>query len=562
MFKKLISLIAVLGVVAGFTPVSPVMADSAALKADRVWHYDGYRVERLEFGIDEVDEIIKIDDYTIITVRTPGCDSECDVRDLYFLENGNYTHVEDVPGYVLDEANYFANDERFVWIELMDEDEENRYNVVEYLPESNEKIVVLEDLFFSGVESIKAIASGDEYYMNPVYNYDNHQGFKQAAVYKYYSEIGLTEIITKHWELQNEEALDAHDGMLLTKMTFDSGYSQLWLYGDGEWPYALTDTWTVPHEDIVGAHFLTDGSIEFFRMYERYVWTPGEDGGVTEAQGDYLSWSRDLDDALQIVNGRMAWIDADETLKVSTEDGVIELGAIGLTGMFRLEGDRIFYNAGDAGEVYDFANEDSETVPFAATDSAEGVVVGTDVFSNILYFEEETETELTLGYGSIPFVTDANHIYWVGNDGHVYEATISPGTTADTDEVTAAMTDWSNTVYLIDGSEYYEITSEDVYFSWFESFETVELVDDAWFDAYTYAGSARLAPGTRVKLEGDPKLYIVGDDGKLHWLISQAVAYSIYGSEWNQNVIEMNYEQLVPYSYGKTVNSEADVLEI
>ena len=71
-----------------------------------------------------------------------------------------------------------------------------------------------------------------------------------------------------------------------------------------------------------------------------------------------------------------------------------------------------------------------------------------------------------------------------------------------------------------------------------------------------------LAPGTKVKLDTDPKLYMVGDDGKLHWLTSQAVAYSIYGSQWNQNVIEMNYEQLVPYTYGMSVESEADVLEI
>ncbi len=559
MYKKVLISLVAFALVASMLPVWAAEAGTGSLDASGVWHYSGYRVEQLDFGAEEVEGPYSIGDHVIIAAVSDGCAlSGCDRRDLYIVKNGGYISVPNVPASSLDEATYWANDKRFIWIDKTDLDSA-RYDIVELDPFTGEKETLLKDIFISGAEEVIARASGDEYYFNPTFNFNNHEGFKQAAVYRYNPESGLIDIVTKHWKLNHEEVMDAHEGMLLTKMTFESGETQLWLYGDGLWPYAIPDTWTVDHEEIVGAHFREDGSIEFFRMYERYVWTPDDEGGITSATGEYLSWYRNREDALQIVGNKMAWLDPDGILRVSTAEGEINLGTIGPTGIFRLEEDRIFYDADGTGRVYDFETALEEEIPFVATDSYGDTVVGIDVIGNVMYYNARTGNVFSLGYGSTPFVSDESHVYWLGADGNVYEATLNPESLVSSSLVDAVKTSDGSTVYLIDGNTRYTFANPATFFTWFDDFSAVTEISQAELNEYADGGEARFAPGSRVKLVGDPKVYTVGEDGKLHWIISQAVAYLIWGADWNQNIVTVTLEDLVDYGFGTSIASEADV---
>lgn len=572
MFKKVINLVAVLALITSMIPANTAEATSATLTASDVWHYSGYRVERLAFDGTRVVDLVSLGEHVAVATSATSCAlQDCDLVNLYVLKDGGYVNIPNVPAEVVSEANYHASDDRLIWMDQTELDG-SRYDIVEADLTTGEKNIILEDVFISGAESVSVVATDGVYYFNPTFNYNNHNGYKQAAVYKFDPATGDTVLVTKHYELNNEVVMDAADGKLLTKMTFESGYTQLWLYGDGLWPYAIPDTWTAPHEEIVGAHFLADGSIEFFRMYERYLWTPNEDSGVTEAQGEYLNWYMDVDEAFQIVGNNLAWLTPDRMIKISRAEGVATLGPIGSTEFYRLTEDKLFYDQEECNGydqpsvcalVVNIDTVSGESKPFIVTDEVDNTEVGIMPDGSVLYRKDKTDSTLAedaivLGYGDAPYLSDESHAYWMGTDGEIYEATISPDYVGSTIAEVVKTAD-SNTVYLVDGENKYAFANEATYFTWFDSFDEVTTVTVAELSSYADAGDAPFAPGAKVKLVGDPKVYTVGNDGKLHWVISQAVAYLIYGSEWNQNIIDITNLDLVNYSFGSYIEDETDV---
>ncbi|MFH1434040.1 MAG: hypothetical protein ABIG32_04060 [Candidatus Uhrbacteria bacterium] len=478
--QKVINLLAGIAMVAAMVPVNYVGATTTdSLSADRVWHYDDYRVERLDFGSKEVDGLYSIGEHVIIATLEQGCLGECDRRDLYLVKDGAAVLVPNVPAYILDESRYYMNGERFIWIDKVDLDS-NRYDIVELDPATGEKITLASDIFINGAEAVEAYASGDDYYFEVTFNFNNHNGFEQAAVYKYDPARKEGVIVTKHYDLNHEEILDVADGKLLTLMTFENGYKQMWIYGESEWPYAIPNTWTVPQEDIVGAHFVADGGIEFFRQFERYTWIPNDEAGTTEATGDLLNWYLDPADSIFIMGDQMAWINTEDQIMISDEAGVYA-GPQGTLWNMDLT---IALFGHDLVEVQDEA--------VLVTSYLNDAIVG--IYNdNCIYYNGKLVVH-DLGYGTNPTASDQNHVYWMGVEGNVYEATITAGLT-----------------------------------------------------------------GAKLKLTGDPKVYVVGEDGKLHWIISQAVAYAIYGNTWNQNITEINNLNLVNYSFGTSITSEADI---
>ncbi|MBU0531182.1 MAG: hypothetical protein ABIG32_04180 [Candidatus Uhrbacteria bacterium] len=500
--QKVINILAGIALVAAMVPVNYAGATTTdSLSADRVWHYDGYRVERLDFGSREVDGLYSIGEHVIIATMDQGCLGACDRRDLYIVKDGGAVLVPNVPAYILDENRYYMNDERFIWIDKVDLDS-NRYDIVELDPATGEKSVILDDVFVNGAKAIDVFASGDEYYFEVVFNFNNHTGFEQAAVYKYDAARGQVMIVTKHDQLNREEVLDVQGDKLLTLMTFENGYKQMWIYGESEWSYAIPNTWTVPHEDIVGAHFTDNGSVEFFRLFERHVWTPNSEAGTTEATGEYLNWYLDPEVAVQVYDDSMVWVDPNRVVHhVATVDsdwaeaGDYILGTLGSTNLIRLAKTYLMFDDNGVGAYNSLNSNDNLELAYIPTDQRDCTTVGVDAEGNVYVQSGSARAELIkLGYGNAPTVSDASHVYWLGTDGNIYEATITAGLS-----------------------------------------------------------------GAKMKLTGDPKVYVMGQDGKLHWIISQAVAYAIYGNTWNQNITEINNLNLVNYSFGTSITSEADI---
>ncbi len=159
---------------------------------------------------------------------------------------------------------------------------------------------------------------------------------------------------------------------------------------------------------------------------------------------------------------------------------------------------------------------EKQSTELTVTDSIGSVSVGTDAQGNVWFQNTSNNTSLKLGYGTHPVLTDAQHVIWKGTDGMIYQATLS---------AILAM----------------------------EKTQTVGA---------SYTNPAGYAPGTRVKAIGNPRVYTIGTDGNLHWIVSETVANAVYGSLWNKGIIEVNSTDLWRYTSGKNVDSEQTIKAI
>ena len=566
MTKKLVfSVIALAMAVSPFLSVKADDGDWDAAISAAAWSYDDYRVERLAFD-EDVEGPFNLGDFAVIAEPVDSCEpNDCGLYDVTFMQDGFSMHVANVPEVVLNDTRFASNSERFVFISQIDWDGDH-YAVTEYDTDGSSEQLV-EDVFFSGAEEIDVLVDDDELYFNTALDYTGDTVVHQAGVYVWDEAGDEADIIGKHYELRDETLLDAEDGVVLIKMEFESGNKQLWL-GDtanvdhlGMTREAIAGTWVDDDADIYAAHFVSESEIEFFMNFIRYTYDLDTEV-LTKHDGQYLNWYRDAEDAYQIVNGVMAWVDSSDTLYLSM-DGTVQTIGTATDGQFLLEDDRIFYASGSEGKMYDFDSESVTSIPFAVTDSdGDDVVVGLDATGSIWYLNLDTEESYELGFGSAPVLSDNMHVYWMGVDGDIYEGTVSLPSAASAGSVRALKSSTSNTVYLIMDGKAYSVPSEKTYFTWFDSWSDVELVSTATITGYASGGTATLAPGTKVKIANDVKVYVVGDDGKLHWIVSQTVAYSIYGSSWNQGILEISQQDLVTNSLGTTIQSERDVQSI
>jgi len=528
------------------------------------WNYDGYRVERIAFANDATGPY-NLGNFALVAEPVDSCKpNDCDVYDVYMLQNGSRLLMSNVPANVLDSHRFAINDGRLVFVAQADL-EGDHYAVTEY-DENGDSSQLVEDVFFSGVESIDVLASDGDVYFNTALDFTGNTSVEQAAVYVYDAAEGDADIIGKHYELRDEQMLDAADGIVLEKMTFPSGNKQLWL-GDthnynnlGMTREAISGTWLEPEADIYAAHFVDDSNVEFFMNFIRHTYNL-DTKTLTKHDGQYLNWNRDPELGYQIAGSRMAWVDSSDTLYVSDGTTVKSFG-ITPTGQFYLESDRLFYGEA-AGKMYDFASGTTTDIAFAVTDSDGGdAVVGYDSAGKVKYLNLATGTSYTLGFGSAPTLSDETHVYWTGVDGNIYEATVSLPSAASLGKVSAMKSSSSNTVYLVADGKKYAMPSEKTYFTWFSSWSNVSTVSATTLASYVDGGMATLAPGTKVKIANDVRVYVVGDDGKLHWITTQTVAYSLYGSDWNKNILAITQQDLVTNALGTSIASEADLQSI
>lgn len=72
------------------------------------------------------------------------------------------------------------------------------------------------------------------------------------------------------------------------------------------------------------------------------------------------------------------------------------------------------------------------------------------------------------------------------------------------------------------------------YDTWFQDFRAVKVLKKEELAAIELGGLVTYRPGTRmVKLELDPRVYVVAHGGRLRWVMNEAIATKLYGARWN-----------------------------
>lgn len=567
MFKRFSIFLASVSV--AVLPIAPVTAaDSATAWSDlsvlETWEYDDVRVGRLSFTSSDLK---KFGDTLVLVSRAEACSGSCALSDLHILKDGGEIIVKDVPTNAIDVDRYIQNDNRFVYAEFSN-DEESRVNVIEIDLETGETTMLLEDVFIADADEVDITVDGDMIYATVTYDISQaNESQPQSSVYVYYVRYGEFRQLYHQYRLQIEELVDVRDGEALVKMTFPGGEEQLWMYeyvdfGDQE-AEAIGGTWTPAGEDMVAIHYTDDGSIEYFRFYTRHL--TDASFGTTTTSADYLNWFRsyDLDDMtniVQVVGDNMAWVNATDDLYVSDGDEVTKITNIGSTGTFTLTEDDIRWSNGYTGGISGLDGTVIDTVSFAPTDWLDTVVVGTTATNDVVYHDRAANTTLTLGFGENPKIADARHVYWKGEDARLYEATIDVSLSAAGGIPVKLST--GPEVYLLQEDTIAYVPSEDVFYTWFDSFASVQTITSTQYASYELVEGVGFKPGTLVKINDGSKVYMVGEDHELHWVVSPAVAISLNGTDWPTEVLSMTSLELAGYGYGDNIDSEVDAGDV
>ena len=258
----------------------------------------------------------------------------------------------------------------------------------------------------------------------------------------------------------------------------------------------------------------------------------------------------------------MAFIDSNNVLSVVSENGVSQLTAV-KNGEFHLGDNFVSYADSTGYHEFYFLTNTTVTRSFHVTDTMNDVLVGTDTHGNVWYQNTASGVLLNIGAGSNPILSDEDHAYFTGIDGAVYQATFSTLLDVPKPTVQAFRSTTNPTVYIVRDQKIWRVADAQTYFTWFDSWNKVTRVSDATLAAYmnvnTFQGDAAFALGTRVKAAGNPRVYIMGTDGTLHWIVSETVAGSIYGSTWNKGILEVAPTTLWRFSSGTNVESDQSV---
>ncbi len=109
--------------------------------------------------------------------------------------------------------------------------------------------------------------------------------------------------------------------------------------------------------------------------------------------------------------------------------------------------------------------------------------------------------------------------------------------------------------FAADGKRYV-FPNEKTYFSWFMDFSSVRTISDTELASIMIGGNVTIRPGTRlVKIQTDPKVYAVTLGGMLHWVESEAIATSLYGSAWASRVVDVPDSFFVNYTIGSSIST-------
>lgn len=569
MMKKL--LILSMAVATALSPLLPrVFADSENWStpiAAAVWEYDYYRVEQL--SLKNVSGPYGFNDGVFVTSTAKACTQteNCELVDLTMFKDGETLEIDSVSNRVTSPFWHSAQDDRFIY--RVPDSQKNSWGEVYEYDSVNGSVTSLAEIERDAddITFMTFATDDDRIYFGTIHE-DETSGDVESelSVYDYDSGYGRDDFsyqLTARWQ----EIVDVHDGVALVKFQFSGGFEQLWLIDQtARSMEAIPDTWTEDPGEIIGAHFLSDGSVRFFRNYRLWSYHPETDATPVDAGGAFLSWVVDTQDALQIVGDRMAYIDDENGLYVSDTNGVRKFG-VATNGNFHLEDDAIYFKNLEGTYVgYDFSSKTWETTNYLVTDTYDDVRVGIDASQNVWYENLTTGRLLNIGYGAAPTLSDREHAYWKGVDGKLYEVTFSPLLDLAKENVEVFISYTSNAAYLIEGNDMWLIPDETTYFTWFDSWSDVLEVSqatlDVYLETYTYKGNLKLAPGTRVKSVTSAKVYIVGSDYQLHWITSETVADEVFGSDWNQGIIEVSDTYLWNYAKGSDIDSASAVRSI
>ncbi|MCX6715003.1 MAG: hypothetical protein NTX72_04260 [Candidatus Uhrbacteria bacterium] len=127
---------------------------------------------------------------------------------------------------------------------------------------------------------------------------------------------------------------------------------------------------------------------------------------------------------------------------------------------------------------------------------------------------------IPIGFGKHP-ILEKTRVSWVGYDGNLYIASLHPSLFAD--DVTALKEKTSPTVFLLRNEMKYSVPSEQVFYTWFDSFKSVSLIDARKLATYPIQAKAGFRPNTLIQFTDSPDIYVYQPANEPHLAFGKAV---------------------------------------
>lgn len=572
MFKPLV--ISAVALSAALAPIATgVHADVGGFErvtTEAVWHYDGYSVERLPFATGALGPYT-LGENVFIAEPTGACGtSGCERYDLVMLNGASMKRIQNVPAGAFSPERVEKNGTRLVYA-IPTGLSDSRWTVKEVNLSTGEVTDLVTNVFFAEATKVDVFVDGKNVFFQVEMNHTNtNKAFKQAAVYVYDFEEQKARPPTERYQLNREEIQDVFNGEVLVKMVFPNGDKQLWFMDAkivdarrGKM-VAIPTTYTVSSEDIVAAHFLSNGSIEYFQFFTRHTYNPKLQAEPVNHPGQTITWFRPLKDAYQIKGNRMAWIDAEDRLSLSTFGAAKFIGNAAF-GRFLLTGTELFSATATGGSrtsVFDIASAPKQ-MAVGITGIRGTKAVGINAESQVAVLDRVTGVAHDIGRGTAAAIGADNRPYWKGVDGRMYAATIVPSVVANRSAVKA---DGQKAVYLVEDGARYVFPDERTFFAHFTSFDQVKTVSVAELNAIPFGGVAtvtKAASGKLVRIFGDAKnVYVLGSDNTINRIASPAVAFQLFGADWPTKVIQLTEAESFNVRLGGIVQTARDLANL
>jgi len=113
--------------------------------------------------------------------------------------------------------------------------------------------------------------------------------------------------------------------------------------------------------------------------------------------------------------------------------------------------------------------------------------------------------------------------------------------------------------YLGEDGQRYVFPNQKVFFSWYDNFDKVKVISAAEMAKLPIGGLVTYRPGVKlVTFTTTKDVYVVTKGGILRKLRDEAMARELYGENWNKLVDDINDAFYSSYSFGEDLLSAAD----
>lgn len=113
---------------------------------------------------------------------------------------------------------------------------------------------------------------------------------------------------------------------------------------------------------------------------------------------------------------------------------------------------------------------------------------------------------------------------------------------------------YTTVYYLGNDGKRYVFPTDKTYLTWFDTFGYVRKISDEELISTPLGGNVTYKPGVRlVKIDTDPKVYVVTRGGILRWVTTEQIAQNLYGEDWRSQVDDLPDPFFTNYKLGPDI---------